>query len=206
VCLLFPQDETVVGEIAALRTDRLDLEPLRVDHADEMARVLSDPQLHVFIGGSPPDVDQLRERYRRQVVGRSSDGLQRWLNWVVRRRDDGQALGYVQATVTQEPGGLSAEIAWVIGTAHQGRGYAREAAQAMAAWLRDQGVVQLVAHVHPQHRASNAVARSVGLVATDTVVDGEIRWRATASTPSGPRAGARPARWRGVRRAGGRRP
>ena len=178
MCLLFAQDEHVIEQVAPLRTDRLDLEPLRVDHASEMAAVLGDPELYVVIGGSPPGVRQLRERYRQQVVGRSPDGAQRWLNWVVRRRDDRQAVGYVQATVTQESDGLTAEVAWVVGAAHQGRGYAREAAQAMAAWLRDQGVVQLVAHVHPEHGASHAVARSVGLVATDTVIDDEIRWQA----------------------------
>jgi RimJ/RimL family protein N-acetyltransferase len=166
-----------VSVLAPLRTDRLDLEPLRVDHADDMAPVLDDPRLHVFIGGTPPDARNVRERYR-QLVGGSPDHMEQWLNWVIRRRDDGAALGYVQATVIQEPDGLAAEVAWVVGTTHQGQGYAREAAQAMTAWLRDEGVTRLVAHIHPDHAASQAVARAVGMVPTTTVVDGEIRWQA----------------------------
>jgi len=45
-------------------------------------------------------------------------------------------------------------------------------------WLRHQGVQTLIAHVHPQHEASKAVARAVGLAPTETLVDGEVRWEA----------------------------
>lgn len=114
------------------------------------------------------------------VVGHSPDGLQQWLNWVVRlRRDDagvnaGQAIGTVQATVMV--GGARAEIAWIIGTPWQGRGYAGEAAQALADWLRDSGVGCVTAHVHPRHLASQAVARRAGLTPTQEFHDGERRW------------------------------
>jgi len=68
-------------EAAVLNGERVCLEPLRVEHAEELAPVLEDPLLHIFLGGEPADRDQLRARYRRQVVGRSPDGSQRWLNW-----------------------------------------------------------------------------------------------------------------------------
>jgi len=165
-------------EAAVLNGERVCLEPLRVEHADALAPVLDDPLLHIFIGGAPADRDQLRARYRRQVVGRSPDGSQRWLNWLVRRREDAQALGTVQATVSENEDGLTAQVAWVIGTAHQGQGYAWEAAGLMVRWLRQQGVDTLVAHVHPQHDASKALAWAVGLTPTATVIDGEVRWEA----------------------------
>ena len=44
------------------------------------------------------------------------------------------------------------------------------------AWLRDQGVTRFVAHVHPDHGASAAVARHLGLAATDARHQGEVRW------------------------------
>ncbi|WP_223165332.1 GNAT family N-acetyltransferase [Lentzea indica] len=37
-----------------ISTDRLDLLPLRVEHAQEMSAVLADPALHTFTGGTPP--------------------------------------------------------------------------------------------------------------------------------------------------------
>jgi len=165
-------------QAAVLNGERVCLEPLRVEHADELAPVLDDPLLHTYIGGEPADVDQLRARYRRQVVGRSADGAQRWLNWLVRRRKDAQALGTVQATVSETEDELTAEVAWMIGTAHQGQGYARQAAALMARWLRNQGVDTLIAHVHPQHDASMAVARAIGLAPTATIIEGEVRSQA----------------------------
>jgi len=153
------------------------LEPLRVDHADELMPVLNDGLLHTFIGGKPADLEQLRARYTRQVVGRSPDGAQRWLNWLV-RGEHAEALGTVQATISGEEGEPVAEVAWVIGTAHQGNGYAREAAAVMVAWLRQAGARSVIAHVHPEHEASTAVARAIGLAPTATVLDGEVRWEA----------------------------
>ena len=164
--------------IAAIRLDtgRLVLEPLRIDHSDEMAEALDDVALHTFIGGRPADAGELRRRYTAQVLGVSEDGTQWWLNWVVRRRDDRRAIGFVQATVTGSPADLAAEVAWVIGVRDQGRGYAVEAASEMSRWLRDQGVADMVAHVHPDHGASAAVARRLGLAPTTVMQDGEVRW------------------------------
>ena len=36
-----------------IHTTRLDLMPLRAEHAEQMATVLSDPDLYRFIGGAP---------------------------------------------------------------------------------------------------------------------------------------------------------
>lgn len=160
----------------ALDSARLHLEPLTVNHADEMLAVLDDPELHVFISGRPATREELRARYEQLVVGHSRDGSERWLNWVIRRRDDGRPVGTVQATVTKHNRTLAAEIAWVIGTGQQRQGFAREAAHAMVVWLREQGVTTIVAHVHPQHEASKSVARALGLEPTDAIVDGEVRW------------------------------
>src|SRR5205085_10381783 len=114
------QEKCVIEPIVPLTSERLDLEPLRLDHAGEMVSVLADPRLNTFMGGHPPDERQLRERYERQLVGGSADGTQQWFNWVIRRRDDGRALGYVQATVSEDADGPAAEVAWVVGTAFQG--------------------------------------------------------------------------------------
>ena len=156
-----------------IETGRLLLEPLRPDHAAEMVPVLADPALHVFTGGEPPSPAELGKRYGRQARGRSADGGELWLNWIVREREGGAAVGYVQATLEPESG--AAEVAWVVGTGFQGRGFAREAAGAMVAWLRERGAV-VTAYVHPGHAASQSVARSVGLEPTGIVRDGETRW------------------------------
>lgn len=162
-----------------LRTARLELRPLRVVDAEEMAPVLADVGLYRFTGGAPPDVAALRERYVRQVVGRSPDGGERWLNWIVRLADDQSAVGYVQASLA----GTVATIAWVIGAPWQRRGFAKEAARAAVAWLRDEGVTTIEANIAVGHLASQAVARGLGLARSGRTVDGEEVWSIGWSTP-----------------------
>jgi RimJ/RimL family protein N-acetyltransferase len=161
---------------ATLRTERLELEPLRADHADELAVTLDDQQLHRYIGGQPATREQLRERYTRLVVGHSADHTQGWCNWIARDLSSGMAVGTVQATLLDERRRTVAQIAWVVGTRWQGQGYATEAASAMCDWLLAHGVDVLTAYVHPEHQASMGVARHLGLAPTDDIVDGEIRW------------------------------
>ncbi|MGY0017924.1 GNAT family N-acetyltransferase [Streptomyces sp. YJ-C3] len=158
-------------------TARLDLLPLRVAHAREMAAVLSDPALHTFIGGAPDTPDALRARYERLTAGSPDPGVT-WLNWVIRLRADECLTGTVQATVGRpaaEPAEV-AEIAWVVGTPWQGRGIAVEAARGLVGLLDRQGVRSVVAHIHPDHHASAAVAAAAGLTPTGEVHDGELRW------------------------------
>ncbi|OQD55474.1 GNAT family N-acetyltransferase [Streptomyces phaeoluteigriseus] len=162
-----------------LVSDRLDLVPLRADQAREMAGVLSDPALHTFVGGSPSTPEALRARYERLVAG-SPDPAATWWNWVLRLRESGRLVGTVQATVTGE--GRLAEIAWVVGTPWQGRGLATEAARTLVDGLREQGVRTVVAHIHPEHHASAAVAAAVGLAPTGEEQDGEMRWRLAPAT------------------------
>jgi RimJ/RimL family protein N-acetyltransferase len=155
----------------AIATARLDLLPLRVEHADEMATVLADPALHTFIGGAPDTLDALRSRYRRMVAG-SPDPAVTWHNWVIRLREEACLTGTVQATVDSS----ITEIAWVVGTPWQGRGIATEAARGLVAWLGERRPARIIAHIHPDHHASAAIATACGLTPTDTWHDGEVRW------------------------------
>jgi RimJ/RimL family protein N-acetyltransferase len=159
-------------------TARLRLSPLTIDDADEMVGVLGDPSLYEFIGGGPPALAGLRDRYARLAVGHSADGRETWHNWIVRELGTGRAVGTVQATVTD--GGHAAEVAWVIGVPWQGRGLATEAAAAMVGWLAAGGVTEITALIHPAHGASERVARSLGLAVTDRVVDGERVWHGSS--------------------------
>ena len=145
------------------------MQPLQVEHAGEMAKVLSDPDLYTFTGGQPPTLDVLEARYRRQLAGPDRTDEQ-WFNWVIRHDDE--LVGYVQTTIT----GSTAEIAWVIGTGWQGHGYAKEAARGLVTWLNAQGIQRIIAHVHPDHAASAAVTAAAGLTRTERLDDGEYLW------------------------------
>jgi RimJ/RimL family protein N-acetyltransferase len=151
----------------------IQLEPLRVADAAEMVQVLGAPELYSYIGGRPPTLGELTEQYRRQVVGRSVDGREEWLNWVV--RVDGTAVGYVQATVHE---GARAVVAWVIGLPWQGRGYATTAAVELVGLLRARGVRRIEAYIVPGHVGSERVAERIGLTPTGRMSEGEQMWLA----------------------------
>ena len=136
-----------------ITTERLDLLPLHVEHAAEMAAVLDDPALHTFIGGTPETPEGLRARYERLVAG-PSDPTVSWLNWVVSLRSEGRLTGTVQATITPDPLGSVAEVAWVVGARWQGRGIATEAAQGLVGWLEGEADVD--------HRPRPSRPRGVG--------------------------------------------
>lgn len=174
------------GDIEAIGTGRLVLEPLAVAHADEMAGVLGDPALHAFIGGAPLSARDLRARYERLTAG-CPDPAGTWWNWVIRLRAEGCLVGTVQATLTVSgSGSTTAEVAWVVGTPWQGRGIASEAARALVGRLRERGAAAVRAHVHPDHAASAAVAAAAGLSPTEHRHDGEVRWE-TGPVRPGPR-------------------
>ncbi|CAM5710304.1 GNAT family N-acetyltransferase OS=Streptomyces tendae OX=1932 GN=GUR47_11355 PE=4 SV=1 [Streptomyces tendae] len=159
-----------------IRTERLTLLPLQAEHADEMATVLSDAGLHEFIGGAPDTAEALRTRYERWTAG-SPDPAVSWCNWAIQLRDATCLTGTLQATITADDRGATAEIAWVVGAPWQRRGIATEAARGLVGWLREHPVHTVVAHIHPDHKASAAVATAAGLVPTDQWHDGEIRWQ-----------------------------
>ncbi len=160
-----------------MATPRLRLEPLRVEHAREAAPVLNDVRLHAWTGGAPCTPRELEARYRRQSAGQSADGTHGWLNWMLRRLADGQLVGTVQATLHHPAAGRTqAALAWVVGTDHQRNGYGREAALAMADWLRAHGVDRLTAHIRPGHEASAGIARALGLTATNAWAGDEVVW------------------------------
>jgi len=161
----------------SIATQRLSLLPLDVSHADEMAGVLADPALYTFTGGGPPSVAGLRDRYARMLAGPGEPGVS-WCNWVI--EFEGRLVGTVQATVVPGERGQVAEIAWVVGVPWQGRGIAGEAAGGLVAWLAPR-VIEIVAHVHPEHAASNGVARGVGMTPTHVWHDGERLWHRSGS-------------------------
>ncbi|MFJ1911993.1 GNAT family N-acetyltransferase [Streptomyces sp. NPDC088147] len=194
---------TAVVGATVIDTERLTLLPLRVAYAEEMAAVLADPALYAHTGGTPPTAEELRTRYARQAAG-SPDPEVVWGTWMIGIREEAQEegqrsaescagssaghgptghvlagyvlAGYVQATIGPDGDGRTAELAWVVGTAWQGRGIATEAARGLVRWLKGQGVRSLVAHIHPDHGASAAVAKAVGLAPTGERHDGEVRW------------------------------
>jgi RimJ/RimL family protein N-acetyltransferase len=110
-----------------IETGRCRLEPQVAAHAEAMFAVLIDPAIYEFENEPPPSLEWLRERFAKLESRRSADGNEEWLNWVVRLKTS-EFIGYVQATVHAD---RDAAIAYELASAHWGRGFGREAVQAM---------------------------------------------------------------------------
>ena len=179
-----PEDAAALRDLvhSPLQTLRLRLDPLTVGDAAAMAEVLADPSIHRYTFDSPPSVEELRRRYRAQEAGPPPPSTEVWGNWAV-RMPDGAAIGFVQVTV--DPPASTATLAWVIGTARQGSGYATEATRALISALRGAGIRRLVAFVHPRNVASRRVAQKLGLAmpAPHRPFDGEDEWVWDADAP-----------------------
>jgi [ribosomal protein S5]-alanine N-acetyltransferase len=118
-----------------ITTPRLRLEPVRSGHAAAMFPGLSDLRGYGFIPGGPPEsVTELGARYARLASGKSPDGQALWLNWMIKRREEADFAGYVQATVLCDEAAVV--IAYHVFPDLWGRGLAREAVAGMLAHCR----------------------------------------------------------------------
>lgn len=140
---------------------RLRAEPVEFRHAAEMVRVLRDPSIFEFLAGEPPTLEELERRYAFLAGGKSPDGKQQWLTWILREKGaPGEAVGFTQASI-EEP--LQFHVAYVIGRDHQRRGLAAEATRAMlAAVFERYDVERAIIEVDTRNAPSIALARSLG--------------------------------------------
>jgi ribosomal-protein-alanine N-acetyltransferase len=148
-----------------LSTQRLELEPLRVEHAGELHAALSDPDLYHYMDERPPaSLAALEERYRK-LAGRGN-GTEVWLNYACRERASGEVAGLVQATITP---GAPALIAYLFPRRGQGRGLAREACRALVASLTvDWSQAVIEATVETANTRSIALLRALDFHHTTT--------------------------------------
>jgi RimJ/RimL family protein N-acetyltransferase len=154
--------------IEPIRARRLLLDPLTAADAEDLAGLLAEPALREWLRAT--DVAGLRERFAAWEARASPDGRERWLNWVV--REDGRALGWVQATVR----GAVAEVGYAVLPAERGRGVAGEALGALVRRLLRDGAELVEAHIAEDNPASGRVAAAAGLRPGPRFEDGEVVW------------------------------
>ena len=149
----------------AISTQRLKLEPIIPQHADETWPLLDDASLWRFFPAlRPASLEALRQRYERRA--REQPGDQVWENWACRIRATGRVAGEVQATIFSAEG--VAYIAYMVYTPHQRRGFAREAAAGVIAHVHaDHGVQRILAEMDVRNAASIGVVESLGFTCVE---------------------------------------
>jgi len=155
-----------------IESDRAVLIGLRAADADDLAGLLEETNLREWLRAR--DVGELRDRFAAWETRRSPrDDDELWLNWVIREREDGRALGWVQATVREG----RASVAYAVLPAERGIGIASEAVRALVRWLHDRlGVTTVTAEIDDANSASVRVAVASGFERTIRRAGDEVVW------------------------------
>jgi ribosomal-protein-alanine N-acetyltransferase len=153
-------------------TDRLRLEPLEPRHASALFEGLQDERLYCWIDERRPEsIDWLRRRYEKLLMRQSPDGTEIWLNWAVWLLDEKRYIGYVQATLR----GNRAFVAYVLFADAWGKGFAREAVEAMIQELiKTYQISEAYATVNGQNRRSCALLINLGFEQVRNHEDADI--------------------------------
>lgn len=151
-----------MAELPQLETERLVLRPPTVADLGPLHEIWGDRDVMRYVGAGnayAKDVDESEGRLARVLAHQERHGFSLW---VVADRERGTVLGdcgLIQFAFR----GPEVELAYRLGKAYWGRGYATEAA---AAWtergLGDLGLETIVAVTHPENEASQRVLEKVG--------------------------------------------
>lgn len=145
--------------IPELRTERLLLRGFRAGDLDDYAPLRAEPEVARFVGG-PLSREEVWDRMA-VMVGQWS--LRGYGVFAIAERASGRVVGHcgiLHPADWPEP-----EIAYTVGPAHWGRGYAAEAARATRAYAFDAyAFPRLVSFIRPDNARSIRVAEKLGAV------------------------------------------
>ena len=154
-----------------IETDRLSLQPIRQADAEDLFEIMRDPAIGAAMGEPPPeDVIAAGARIGSWIAGPGSEHDERWLNWIA-RTPDGSPVAYLAATVQGSWRGWRRIVAVIISAA---------GTRPKPRWIRPprpHGISAFSASIRESHAASEGVARDLGMLVTDEVIDGERVWR-----------------------------
>lgn len=143
-----------------LTTARLSLRELTPADLDDVARMMSDPEVTRYYP-KVYTVEDCRQWLRRQLdrYARDGHGL-----WRVSERESDAFVGQCGLVTQVVDGASEIELGYLLAREHWGRGYATEAARAVIGWgfrvLRPQRLISLI---DPDNRASQRTAQRLGM-------------------------------------------
>lgn len=153
-------------------TERLTFQEMVNDDLDDVARLLGDPDV-----------------MRYYPSRKTREGAQRWIDWnlrnyaehgyglwIIRTRRDGSFVGDCGLTWQEVDGTPVLEVGYHVAPAHQGSGYATEAAKAcLDLALGPLAAGHVTAIINPENTPSRRVAEKLGMALEIETVDGEAR-------------------------------
>lgn len=161
----------LAAQVPTLETARLRLRAPRIeDFADYAGVVMSARGVHV---GGPMEREAAWLDFAQMVAGwlLRGHGL-----WTIERLEDGALVGFLP--LNHEFGDDEPEIGFLLTAAAEGRGYAREAAEAARRFAWDRlALDRLVSYVAPENARSIRVATGLGAIRDGATEDGVLVFR-----------------------------
>jgi [ribosomal protein S5]-alanine N-acetyltransferase len=150
------------GTIDRLETERMTLERLRPEHADEQLRLLLDPRVSATLwprAGLPTEADVL-DGLRAKVDHWDRHGFGMWM---LRDRETGEMVGRGGLQYTYTAGLNDVEAGWAVVPERWGEGLATELAHACVEVAFEQlDLLEIVAFTLPDNVASRRVMDKAG--------------------------------------------
>jgi [ribosomal protein S5]-alanine N-acetyltransferase len=139
-------------------TDRLRLEPIGPEHADDLLKLFHDPAVAKWYGDwTPAKANQEAAR-----IGRAwqTEGVHKWMAY---DRHTGELIGRGGLSWAHVDGQNRLEIGWALLGKHHGHGYATEIGRAGLAFAFDElGADEVAAFTETRNSASRAVMERLG--------------------------------------------
>jgi RimJ/RimL family protein N-acetyltransferase len=154
---------TVVAPDWPLETERLVLRPYELDDVDAFHAIRSQPEVVEYLYEDPLTVEQAREKVTRLVNSRTLEAEDDWVSAAIVLRETGACIGDVAfhwVSVQHRTG----EVGFVLDPAHQGEGYATEAARAVVDWAFGTfGLHRIIGRTEARNVASARVLEKLGM-------------------------------------------
>jgi RimJ/RimL family protein N-acetyltransferase len=156
-----------------LETERLALRPFEEGDATWFHAIRSQPEVVQYLYGEPLTFEQAREKVLQLASGHSFGAEDDWLSAAIVVRESGEPIGDVAFHWVSELH-RTGEIGYTIDPAHQGRGYATEAARAMLDWgFGTFGLHRIIGRTEVRNAASARVLERLGMRLEARLVENE---------------------------------
>ena len=156
-----------------LRTERLVLRPFAADDLEPLYAIYSDEGVARWLYNEPRSLEETREQLARKVGGASLGGEGEWLSAAAVLAETGELVADI-ALLWASEAHRQGELGFVVHPAHQGNGYATEAARPLLAFAFETlGLHRVVGRLEPRNAGSARVLEKLGMRREAHLVENE---------------------------------
>ena len=144
--------------IPTINTERLKLRAFTVVDWERYAEMYTDESFVRYLSGQPLSK---RQAWENLAIILGHWHLLGYGIWALESLETGELIG--RTGLLNLPGWPDVEVCWALAPRFWGKGYATEAARASIDWaFEEAGLHRLISLVHPDNKASEAVALRLG--------------------------------------------